>query len=109
MVKIVCKKGDNIYTLSVSTEMIEDFGVVEVYGIRIMGKYQTAEIDDISEDYHYVRRLFDLNCRGRTLSGTSFGCGGRLLVRSISPNHTVWIGNGAVMYCIASLSLKSGW
>ena len=44
MVKIVCKKGDNIYTLSVSTEMIEDFGVVEVYGIRIMGKCQTAEI-----------------------------------------------------------------
>ena len=60
MVKIVCKRGDNIYTLSVSTEMIEDFGVVEVYGIRIMGKCQTAEVDDISADYHYVRRLFDL-------------------------------------------------
>ena len=58
--KIVCKKGDSIYTLSVSTEMIEDFGMVEVYGIRIMGKCQTAEVDDISADYHYVRRLFDL-------------------------------------------------
>ena len=60
MVKIVCKKGDNIYTLSVSTEMMEDFGMVEVYGIRIMGKCQTAEVDDISADYHYVGRLFDL-------------------------------------------------
>ena len=60
MVKIVCKKGDNIYTLSVSTEMMEDFGMVEVYGIRIMGKYRTAEVNDISADYHYVGRLFDL-------------------------------------------------
>jgi len=60
MVKIVCKKRDNIYTLSVSTEMIEDFGMVEVYGIRIMGKYRTAEVNDISADYHYVGRLFDL-------------------------------------------------
>ena len=60
MAKIVFKKGDNIYTLSFSTEMIEDFGMVEVYGIRIMGKCQTAEVDDISADYHYVRRLFDL-------------------------------------------------
>ena len=60
MVKIVCKKGDNIYTLSVSTAIIEEVGAVEVYGIRIMGKYGTAEVDDISVDYHYVRRLFDL-------------------------------------------------
>ena len=60
MVKIVCKKGDNIYTLSVSTEMIEDFGVVEVYGIRIMGECCKAEIKDISEDYYYVKHLFDL-------------------------------------------------
>ena len=60
MVKIVCKRGDNIYTLSVSTAVTEDFGTVEVYGIRIMGKCQTAEVDDISADYHYVKRLFDL-------------------------------------------------
>ena len=60
MVKIVCKKGDNIYTLSVSTAIIEEVGAVEVYGIRIMGKYRTAEVNDISADYHYVGRLFDL-------------------------------------------------
>lgn len=60
MVKIVCKKGDNIYTLSVSTAIIEEVGNVKVYGIRIMGKYRTAEVNDISVDYHYVRRLFDL-------------------------------------------------
>ncbi len=60
MVKIVCKKGDNIYTLSVSTAIIEETGAVEVYGIRIMGEGRTAEVDDISADYHYVRRLFDL-------------------------------------------------
>ena len=60
MIRIVCKKGNNIYTLSVSTAVTEDFGTVEVYGIRIMGKCQTAEIDDISEDYHYVKKLFDL-------------------------------------------------
>ena len=60
MVKIVCKKGDNIYTLSVSTAIIEEVGAVEVYGIRIMGKYRTAEVSDISADYHYVGRLFDL-------------------------------------------------
>ena len=60
MVKIVCKKGDNIYTLSVSTAIIEETGAVEVYGIRIMGEGRTAEVDDISVDYHYVRRLFDL-------------------------------------------------
>ena len=60
MVKIVCKKGDNIYTLSVSTAIIEEVGNVKVYGIRIMGKYRTAEVNDISADYHYVRRLFDL-------------------------------------------------
>ncbi len=60
MVKIVCKKGDSIYTLSASTAIMEEAGVVEVYGIRIMGKYRTAEVNDISADYHYVRRLFDL-------------------------------------------------
>ena len=60
MVKIVCKKGDNIYTLSVSTAIIEEVGNVKVYGIRIMGKYRTAEVNDISADYHYVGRLFDL-------------------------------------------------
>lgn len=60
MVKIVCKKGDNIYTLSVSTAIIEEVENVKVYGIRIMGKYRTAEVNDISVDYHYVRRLFDL-------------------------------------------------
>ena len=60
MVKIVCKKGDNIYTLSVYTAIIEETGAVEVYGIRIMGEGRTAEVDDISVDYHYVRRLFDL-------------------------------------------------
>ena len=60
MIRIVCKKGNNIYTLSVSTAVTEDVGTVEVYGIRIMGKYGTAEVDDISVDYHYVRRLFDL-------------------------------------------------
>ena len=54
MVKIVCKKGDNIYTLSVSTAIIEEVGAVEVYGIRIMGKCQTAEVDDISADYHGI-------------------------------------------------------
>ena len=60
MVKIVCKKGDSIYTLSASTAIMEEAGVVEVYGIRIMGKYRTAEVNDISADYNYVRRLFDL-------------------------------------------------
>ena len=59
MVKIVCKKGDNIYTLTVSTAIIEEVGNVKVYGIRIMGKYRTAEVNDISADYHYVGRLFD--------------------------------------------------
>ena len=47
MVKIVCKKGDNIYTLSVSTAIIEEAGAVEVYGSRIMGKYRTAGVNEV--------------------------------------------------------------
>ena len=58
MIRIVCKKGNNIYTLSVSTAVTEDVGTVEVYGIRIMGECCKAEIKAISEDYYYVKHLF---------------------------------------------------
>ena len=60
MKSIVCQKENNIYTLSASTAIIEEVGAVEVYGIQIRGESRQAEVKDISEDYHYVRRLFDL-------------------------------------------------
>ena len=60
MIRIVCKKGKNIYALSVSTVIIEDYGATEVYGIQIMGEDRKSEIQDISENYDYVKSLYDL-------------------------------------------------
>ncbi len=60
MKSIVCQKENNVYTLSASTAIIEEVGAVEVYGIQIRGEGRQAEVKDISEDYSYVKKLFDL-------------------------------------------------
>ena len=52
MVKIVCKKGDNIYTLSVSTAIIEEAGAVEVYGIIFWMWWKITCPEYFRKSYH---------------------------------------------------------
>ena len=64
MVRIVRKSESYIYTLSESTVISEDFGKVTVYGIFISDKFQKAEVTDISDDFNFVRSLFDSMVEG---------------------------------------------
>ena len=38
--------------------------IVTVYGISISNKFQKAEVTDISDDFNFVRSLFDLMVEG---------------------------------------------
>ena len=58
MVRIVRKSESYIYTLSEFTVK------VTVYGISISDKFQKAEVTDISDDFNFVRSLFDLMVEG---------------------------------------------
>ena len=64
MVRIVRTSESYIYTLSESTVISEDFGKVTVYGIFISDKFQKAEVTDISDDFNFVRSLFDSMVEG---------------------------------------------
>ena len=60
MVISICKKGNYTYVLSKTAIMSEKPETVIVYGISIIGKEQRASIDDISDNYSFVKCLFDL-------------------------------------------------
>lgn len=60
MVRSVYQTGGYTYVLSKSIICTEDFGTTAVYGISIFGDEQQASVKDISDDYNYVYRLFEL-------------------------------------------------
>ncbi len=60
MVKSVYVKGKYVYALTVSTIHFQDFGLVDIYGISIIGQGKTVSIKDISSDYNAVHYLYNL-------------------------------------------------
>lgn len=60
MVRSVCVKGKHIYALTVSTIHFQDFGLVDIYGISIIGQGKTVSIKDISSDYNAIHYLYNL-------------------------------------------------
>lgn len=60
MVRSFCKNGKHTYVLSASTISSEDSGPLTMYGITIIGDNETFSAEDISDDYSFVRHLFDL-------------------------------------------------
>ncbi len=56
-------QGDFAYTLTSVTVSVEDVPNVSVYGISVMSlkdKEKSASVEDISDDFLYVYRLFGL-------------------------------------------------
>lgn len=63
MIIVNCIQGDFAYTLTSSTVSSEDISDISVYGISIVSlkdKNYNAAIEDISDDFLYVYRLFGL-------------------------------------------------
>lgn len=60
MVKSVNVKGKNVYALTMLTIHCQDFGLVDVYGITIIGADKTESIKDISSDYKSVYHLYKM-------------------------------------------------
>ena len=60
MVIALYKKGKYTYVLSKSEILSEDFGIATVYGISILNKKEKTAIKDISDDFGFVKQLFDL-------------------------------------------------
>lgn len=56
-------QGDFAYALTSATVSLEDLPNVSVYGISVMSlkdKQKSASVEDISDDFLYVYRLFGL-------------------------------------------------
>ena len=60
MIRITCSNGNHTYLLSSSTVRSEDNGAVTVYGIEVIGSEGRAAVEDISDNFDTVRKLFDM-------------------------------------------------
>lgn len=53
-----------VYTLFDTTRESEDFAVTKVYGITITEGNNGVTVEDISDDYDFVLKLFDMIVEG---------------------------------------------
>ncbi len=60
MIKMCRSNGQFTYYLTSSIAVSEDFGTAIVYGISIREKNKISAVEDISDDFEFVRSLFDL-------------------------------------------------
>lgn len=60
----ICTTGNYIYALFNTIIELENYAITEVYGITISEGNNVVTVEDISDDYDFVLKLFDMIVEG---------------------------------------------
>lgn len=60
----ICTTGNYIYALFNTIIELENYAITEVYGITISEGNNVVTVEDISDDYDFALKLFDMIVEG---------------------------------------------